>query len=50
MLLIYHAFFRSVANFGIIAWGAAFNRSLAPLIRLEAKILKNYNLEGVIVI
>lgn len=40
LLMIYHAFFNSIAAYGIIAWGGAYSNSLNQLQALQNRILK----------
>lgn len=43
LLLIYYAFFQSLATYGIIAWGGAYNHCLDLLQGIQKKILKIIN-------
>ena len=41
--MIYYAFFHSIANYGIIAWGGAYANNLNLLQRLQNRLLKIIN-------
>ena len=43
MRMIYYAFFHSIATYGIIAWGGAYNNNLNLLQALQNKIIKIIN-------
>lgn len=40
LMLIYHAFFQSLVNYGIIAWGGAYNNCLNLIQSIQRKLLK----------
>lgn len=39
LLSIYHGLFKSVATYGIIAWGSAYENAILPLIKLQKRII-----------
>ena len=41
LIMVYHAFFNSIANYEIIAWGGAYNNVLNRLQALQSRLLKN---------
>ena len=41
LIMVYHAFFNSIANYGIIAWVGAYNNVLIRLQALQSRLLKN---------
>ena len=43
MRMIYYAFFHSIATYGIIAWGGAYNNNLNLLQALQNRIIKIIN-------
>ena len=40
LMIIYYALFNSIANYGIVAWGSAYNNVIEPLQRLQYRILR----------
>ena len=40
LLTVYHGLFNSIATYGIIAWGSAYDGILKPLVNLQKRILK----------
>ena len=40
LMMLYYALFHSIATYGILAWGGAYNNSLSHLQRLQNRLLK----------
>ena len=40
LITIYYAFFHSLINYGIIAWGGAYNNNLSLLQKIQSRLLK----------
>lgn len=40
LLMIYHGLFGSIATYGILAWGSAYNNAINSLYKVESRILK----------
>lgn len=43
LMLIYYAFFQSIVNYGIIAWGGGYNNCINQIQRIQKRILKIIN-------
>ena len=43
LIAVYHGLFNSIATYGIIAWGSAYDNALDPLISIQKKIFKLLN-------
>ena len=43
LLMVYYAFYHSLINYGIIAWGAAGKTLLRPVQRIQDRIIKLIN-------
>lgn len=49
LVKIYYALFHSIISYGIIAWGGAYNNNLNTLQRLQTRILKIINKNGLLI-